>query len=203
MAGILGKKIGMTQVFDQEGRQVQVTAVEAGPCPVLNIRDKSVQLAFDEVKESKLKKPESGLFKKKGISPRRFIKEVVRDPGREYKLGEELKVDMFKAGDYVDVTGISIGKGFAGGMKRWGWHGGPQTHGSMSHRRVGSIGSSAWPSRVWRGHHMPGHMGDATVTTQNLKVVNIIPEENLMLLKGSVPGCKNGYLVIRKAKKKK
>jgi len=203
MAGILGKKIGMTQVFDQEGRQVQVTAVEAGPCPVLNIRDKSVQLAFDEVKESRLKKPESGLFKKKGISPRRFIKEVVRDPGREYKLGEELKVDMFKAGDYVDVTGISIGKGFAGGMKRWGWHGGPQTHGSMSHRRVGSIGSSAWPSRVWRGHHMPGHMGDATVTTQNLKVVNIILEENLMLLKGSVPGCKNGYLVIRKAKKKK
>jgi len=203
MAGILGKKIGMTQVFDQEGRQVQVTAVEAGPCPVLNIRDKSVQLAFDEVKESRLKKPESGLFKKKGISPRRFIKEVVRDPGREYKLGEELKVDMFKAGDYVDVTGISIGKGFAGGMKRWGWHGGPQTHGSMSHRRVGSIGSSAWPSRVWRGHHMPGHMGDATVTTQNLKVVNIIPEENLILLKGSVPGCKNGYLVIRKAKKKK
>ena len=203
MAGILGKKIGMTQVFDQEGRQVQVTAVEAGPCPVLNIRDKSVQLAFDEVKESKLKKPESGLFKKKGISPRRFIKEVVRDPGREYKLGEELKVDMFKAGDYVDVTGTSIGKGFSGGMKRWGWHGGPQTHGSMSHRRVGSIGSSAWPSRVWKGHHMPGHMGVATVTTQNLKVVNIIPEENLMLLKGSVPGCKNGYLVIRKAKKKK
>jgi len=203
MAGILGKKIGMTQIFDQEGRQVQVTAVEAGPCPVLNIRDKSVQLAFDEVKESKLKKPESGLFKKKGISPRRFIKEVVRDPGREYKLGEELKVDMFKAGDYVDVTGTSIGKGFAGGMKRWGWHGGPQTHGSMSHRRVGSIGSSAWPSRVWTGHHMPGHMGAATVTTQNLKVVNIIPEENLMLLKGSVPGCKNGYLVIRKAKKKK
>jgi large subunit ribosomal protein L3 len=159
--------------------------------------------AFDEVKESKLKKPESGLFKKKGISPRRFIKEVFRDPAREYKLGEELKVDMFKAGDYVDVTGTSIGKGFAGGMKRWGWHGGPQTHGSMSHRRVGSIGSSAWPSRVWKGHHMPGHMGAATVTTQNLKVVNIIPEENLMLLKGSVPGCNNGYLVIRKAKKKK
>lgn len=203
MATILGKKLGMTQIFNDNGRLVSVTAIEAGPCWVLNIKDKSIQLAFDEVKESKVSKPILGRFKKIGIRPRKFIKEVTRDLSREYKLGEELKVDVFKKGDYVDVTGVSLGKGFAGGMKRWGWHGGPKTHGSMSHRRIGSIGSSTSPGRVWKGHHLPGHMGVKRVTIQNLQVIKTDLEKNLLLVEGSVPGHKNSYLVIRKAKKKK
>lgn len=202
MTGILGKKIGMTQIFNQDGRRLTVTVIEAGPCPVLSIKERSIELAFDEVKESKLSKPILGRFKKAGISPRKFIKQLDRDLSREYKCGEELKVDLFKAGDYVDVTGTSIGKGFAGGMKRWGWHGGPKSHGSMSHRRMGSTGSSAAPSRVFRGHHQAGHMGVDKVTVQNLKVVKADIEKNLLLLEGAVPGAKNNYLVIRKAKKK-
>jgi len=203
MTGLLGKKIGMTQVFSEDGRRVTVTVIEAGPCPVLSIKEKSVQLAFDEIKETKANKPALGLFKKIGITPRRFIKEIPRELTKEYKVGEELKVDLFKAGDYVDVTGISIGKGFQGGMKRWGWHGGPKTHGSTSHRRVGSIGSSTTPGRVWKGHHMPGHMGAERVTMQNLKVVKSDAEKNLLLVEGAVPGHKNSYLEIKQAKKRK
>lgn len=192
----------MTQVFTEDGRRVSTTAIEAGPCAILSIKDKSIQLGFDEIKESKVKKPLLGIFKKIGIGPRKFIKEVVRDISYEYKVGEELKVDLFKAGDFVDVTGISIGKGFQGGMKRWGWHGGPQTHGSMSHRRVGSVGSSTSPGRVWKGHHLPGHMGADRVTMQNIKVIKTDLEKNLLLVQGGVPGHNNGYLIIRKAKKK-
>lgn len=202
MTGLLGKKLGMTQVFADDGRLVSVTAIEAGPCPVLGIKDKSIQLGFGEIKESKVNKPMLGWFKKIGTGPCRFIKEVVKDLSREYKLGEELKVDLFKAGDYVDVTGISIGKGFSGGMKRWGWHGGPKTRGSTSHRRVGSIGSSTSPGRVWKGHHMPGHMGVDRVTVQNLRVIKTDLENNLLLVEGAVPGHKNSYLIIKKAIKK-
>ena len=202
MTAILGKKIGMTQVFAEDGRRVSITAIEAGPCAILSIKDKSIQLGFDEIKESKVKKPLLGIFKKIGIGPCKFIKEVVRDVSYEYKVGEELKVDLFKAGDFVDVTGISIGKGFQGGMKRWGWHGGPQTHGSTSHRRVGSIGSSTTPGRVWKGHHLPGHMGADRVTIQNIRVIKTDLEKNLLLVQGGVPGYNNGYLIIRKAKKK-
>jgi large subunit ribosomal protein L3 len=203
MTGILGKKIGMTQIFTEDGKMVCVTAIEAGPCPVLEVRGANIQLGFDLIKkESRLKKPILGQFKKRQIAPCKLIREVLKDPAKEYKVGEEIKADLFKAGDFVDVTGISLGKGFQGGMKRWNWHGGPQTHGSTSHRRVGSIGSSTTPGRVWKGHHMPGHMGSCTVTIQNLKVVKIDPENNLLLVKGAVPGYKNGYLVIKIAKKK-
>jgi large subunit ribosomal protein L3 len=202
MAGILGKKIGTTQVFSEEGRLVSVTAIEAGPCPVLAIKEKSVQIGFDLAKESRVKKPIAGFFKKINIAPRKVIKEFLREPSKEYKVGEELKVDLFKPGDFVDITGISIGKGFQGGMKRWHWHGGPQTHGSMSHRRVGSIGSTTTPGRVWKGHHLPGHMGAKRVTLQNLRVIKADPQNNLLLVKGSVPGYKNSYLIIKKAKNK-
>lgn len=202
MAGILGKKIGTTQVFSEEGRLVSVTAIEAGPCPVLAIKEKSVQIGFDLAKESRVKKPIAGFFKKINIAPRKVIKEFLREPSKEYKVGEELKVDLFKPGDFVDITGISIGKGFQGGMKRWHWHGGPQTHGSMSHRRVGSIGSTTTPGRVWKGHHLPGHMGAKRVTLQNLRVIKADPQNNLLLVKGSVTGYKNSYLIIKKAKNK-
>jgi large subunit ribosomal protein L3 len=203
MTGILGKKLGMTQVFTEDGRRVSVTAIEAGPCPVLSVGEKSVQLGFDAASEKRMKKPLLGYFKKINISPKKIIREVSKDPAKEYKVGEELKVDLFKAGDFVDIVGISKGKGFQGGMKRWHWSGGPMTHGSTSHRRVGSLGSSTTPGRVWKGHHLPGHMGDARVTVQNLRVAKVDLENNLLLVKGAVPGGKNSYLVINQAKKKK
>lgn len=203
MAEILGKKIGMTQIFSEEGNLVTVTALEAGPCCVLSVNEKSIQLGFEAIKERNLKRPVAGYFKKLNITCRRWIRQVSKDPQKEYKVGEELKADVFKAGDFVDITGTSIGKGFQGGMKRWHWHGGPQTHGSTSHRRVGSMGSTTTPGRVWKGHHLPGHMGVARVTVQNLKVVKVDAANNLLLVKGAIPGHKNGYVIIRRAKKKK
>jgi large subunit ribosomal protein L3 len=203
MTAILGKKLGMTQIFSGDGNIVDVTAIEAGPCPILAVKDESLQLGFEEIKESKLRKPVAGYFKKIKVSPRKFIREIKKDTGVEYQVGQELKVDQFKEGDLVDVTGISKGKGFQGGMKRWHWHGGPMTHGSMSHRRVGSIGSTTTPGRVWRGHHMPGHMGNKQATLLYLKVAKVDAENNLLLLKGAVPGGKNSYLVIRKSRKQK
>lgn len=202
MIGILGKKIGMTQVFTDDGKSVGVTAVEAGPCPVLAVKEKSLQLGFDAVEEKKLRKPQAGYFKKLNIAPRKLIGEVSKETGKDYKVGEELKADLFKTGDFVDVTGISRGKGFQGGMKRWHWNGGPMTHGSTSHRRVGSIGSSTTPGRVFKGHHMPGHMGAVKVTVQNLKVAKVDVENNILLIEGAVPGHKNTYLLIRRAVKK-
>jgi len=203
MITLLGKKIGMTNIFSEKGEMLGVTAIEAGPCPVLAVKDKNIQLGFDTVKEKHVKKPISGYFKKLNIAPRKLIREFSKELNKEYKVGEELKVDLFKPGDFVDVTGTSIGKGFQGGMKRWHWHGGPMSHGSTSRRRIGSIGSSTTPGRVFRGHHLPGHMGNTGVTTQNLKVVKVDVENNLILVKGSVPGHKNSYVIVNKAKKKK
>jgi large subunit ribosomal protein L3 len=202
MNAILGKKIGMTQIFTEDGNMVAVTAIEAGPCVVLAVKDKNVQLGFEATKEKKLKKPQAGYFKKLNVSPCKIIREVARDPSKEYKVGDQVKVDLFKNGDFVDITGTSKGKGFAGGMKRWHWQGGPRTHGSTSHRRVGSIGSSTTPGRVFRGHHMPGHMGANRATTQNLKVVKVDLEKNILLVKGAVAGCNNSYLLIKRARKK-
>lgn len=203
MIALLGKKIGMTQVFTDDGKLISVTAIEAGPCPVLAVKENRIQLGFDLVKENRLKKPLLGYFKKANIAPRKFIREILKEPDKEYKAGEELKVDLFNPGDFVDITGTSKGKGFQGGMKRWNWKGASQTHGSTSHRRVGSIGSSTTPGRVWKGHHLPGHMGVSKVTLQNLQVIKVVLESNLLLVKGAVPGNKNSYLIIKRAKKKK
>jgi large subunit ribosomal protein L3 len=203
MVGILGKKIGMTQVFAGEKKDmISVTAIEAGPCPILAVKENNIQLGFGLSSEKRLKKPQAKFFAKLNIAPQKLIREVTKEAGKEYKVGEEMKVDIFKAGDFVDVTGTSLGKGFQGGMKRWHWKGGPQTHGSMSHRRIGSLGSSTTPGRVWKGHHLPGHMGACRVTVQNLEVVKVDVENNLILVKGAVPGYKNNYLIIKKAKKK-
>ncbi len=202
MTGILGKKIGMTQIFTDDGAMVAVTAIEAGPCVVLAVKEKNIQLGFESAEEKRVKKPQKGYFKKLNIAPRRIIREVAKAPGKEYKIGDEVKVDLFKVGDFVDITGTSKGKGFQGGMKLWNWHGGPQTHGSMSHRRVGSLGSSTTPGRVWKGHHLPAHMGANRTTTQNLKVVKIDCEKNILLVKGAVAGSNNSYLVIKRAIKK-
>jgi large subunit ribosomal protein L3 len=198
----LGKKIGMTQVFGQDGKVASVTVIEAGPCVVMAVGDKNVKVGFGDVKENKLKKPQREEFKKLNLSAKRTIRELrIADKGA-FKVGDEIKVDIFKDGDFVDVIGTSIGKGFAGGMKRWGWMGTPMTHGSMSHRRIGSIGASSDPSRVVKGKTMPGHMGHARVTTQNLKVIKVDAANNLLVVRGAVPGPKNGLLEIRKAIKK-
>ncbi len=200
--GLIGKKIGMTQVFSDDKR-IPVTAIEAGPCFVLAKNDKKVQLGFEEVKESKLKKPQREFFKKSKIKFLRYIREFAQDASTDYQIGQELKANLFSEGDFVDITGISIGKGFQGGVKRWHWHGGPMTHGSMSHRRIGSISSSSDPSRVFKGHHLPGHMGMDRVTVKNLKVIKIDAENNLMLVKGAVPGHRDGLLTINLSRKKK
>jgi len=202
MIGLIGKKVGMTQVFTADNSHAGVTAIEAGPCPILMIKDKNIQLGFELAAEKGLKKPQAGFFKKLNILPRKVIKDISKEANVEYKVGDELKVDLFAEGDFVDVSGISIGKGFQGGMKRWHWKGGPRTHGSTSHRRVGSVGSTTTPGRVWKGHHMPGHMGAEKVTVQNLKVIRVDLANNILLVEGGVPGYKNGYLVITKAKKK-
>jgi len=192
----------MTQVFADDGAMVAVTAIEAGPCVVLAVKDKNVQLGFDPAKEKKLKKPQLGYFKKLNIPAVKLVREMPRELSQEYKVGEQLKADLFKSGDFVDVTGISKGKGFQGGMKLWNWQGGPMTHGSTSHRRVGSMGSTTTPGRVWKGHHLPAHMGANRTTTQNLKVIKVDAENNILLVKGAVAGCNNGYLLISTALKK-
>jgi len=203
MIALLGKKIGMTQLFNEAGDKVSVTVIEAGPCAVMAVRPKAVQLGFDAAKERSLRKPELGYFKKLGITPRSFVREVVSDNAAEVKVGDEIKADIFACGDFVDITGVSKGKGFQGGMKRWHWGGGPGSHGHTTHRRVGSIGSSTTPGRVFRGHHMPGHMGSDRVTTQNLMVVRVDAANNLLVVKGAVPGHNDSYCIIRTAKKKK
>ncbi len=202
ISGLIGKKLGMTQIFDRDGNIIPVTVVTTGPCFVLKLMDAplKVALGFEAVKESRVNKPMMGTFKKAGVNPCRFIREFRSSDNKDYKVGQEIKADLFKPGEYVDVTGISIGKGFQGGMKRWNWSGGPAAHGSMHHRRVGSIGASTDPSRVLRGTHMPGHMGMDRVTVKGLRVMHVDVEQNLVLLRGAVPGHKNGVITINKSK---
>ena len=202
--GILGRKLGMTQIFDQ-GRAIPVTIIQAGPCAVVQRKSKDVdgyeaiQLGFDIIKENRLSKPRLNHLKKANAKPMRFIREIRGE--FPYKSGDEIKVDIFKEGEYVDVAGISKGKGFAGGMKRWGWKGGGASHGSMSHRRIGSVGPGTSPGRVFKGKTMPGHMGFERVTIQNLKVIKVDGENELLLVKGAVPGINGGYILIIKSKK--
>lgn len=200
--GILGKKLGMTQMFTEEGSYVPVTVIEAGPCPVLKVLNGRVLLGFGDRKEKNTPKPEQGFYKKINVKPKAFVKEILFDLYDKIVTGQEVTVDVFKEKDFVDITGISIGKGFQGGVKRWHWAGGPSGHGSMHHRRVGSIGGSSYPSRIWKGLHLPGRMGNKKKTVQNLEVVKIYKDKNLMLVKGPVPGADNGYLEIKIAKKK-
>ncbi len=209
MSGILGKKIDMTQVFGEDGQIIPVTVIAGGPCSVLQIKTResdgydAIQLGFEDIKELKLSKPLRGKFKKSKVAPKKFIKEIYVPEPKTYHLGQNIDVAIFAPGDFVDIVGISKGRGFQGGVKRWGWSGGPKSHGSMSHRAPGSIGASAFPSRVFKGHHLPGHMGNQRITVQNLEVIKVDKENNLLVVKGSVPGHKNSYLLIKKSKKKK
>lgn len=207
--GILGKKIGMTQIYTEDGRVVPSSVIEAGPCSVVQIKNKdkdgyfAVQLGFSEKKESRTSKPLLGHFKKAKVKPVSILREIRINEKDEYKVGQQIKADIFNPGDYVDVTGISIGKGFQGGVKRWHWKGGDKSHGSMHHRAPGSIGASSDPSRVFKGHHLPGRMGGEQKTIQNLKVLKVDAENNFLVVKGAIPGFEGNFLVIRKAKKGK
>ncbi|KAF4516362.1 hypothetical protein B566_EDAN000605 [Ephemera danica] len=202
--GLLGKKLGMTQVFD-ETRLTPVTVIEAGPCRVVTIKTKerdgyeAVQLSYGEVKERKLSRAELGHLKKQQAPASRVLREF--EKVGDVTVGESVTVGMFKKGDWVDVVGISKGKGFQGVVKRHNYAGGPESHGSMFHRHPGSMGASSYPSRVWKGKTLPGHMGAERVTVQRLKVVDSRPEENLLFVRGAIPGATNGLIVVRKSKK--
>jgi large subunit ribosomal protein L3 len=205
--GILGIKLGMTQVFSDDGTAVPCTVLQAGPCVVVQRKTKekdgydAVQLGLVEfIKPQRVNRPLTGHFKKAGLAPMRYVREVrVDDSKEETKTGDRVLVDGFKIGEYVDVTGVSKGKGFQGGVKRWHYRGGDATHGSMFHRAPGGIGASSFPSRVWPGQHFPGHMGHEQKTSKNLRVVKIDAEENLLLVRGAVPGPAGSYIFIRKA----
>ena len=200
---IIGKKIGMTQIFDETGKVIPVTAIEAGPCVIAQIKTvetdgyDAIQLGFGDVKESKVNKPEKGHFSKANVTLKKHLREFRLDSLEGLKVGDELKADVFSVGDSVDIQGTSKGKGFQGVIKRHGQSRGPMGHGSMYHRRPGSMGPTSTPGRVFKGKKLPGHMGRQTVTIQNLDVVAVDLDKNVILVKGSVPGVKGAILKIK------
>ena len=207
--GLIGRKVGMTQVFGDDGNHLPVTVIEAGPCMVVGLRTKenhgydALQLGFG-AKRKHVTKPEAGFFKKVNVPPMRALREVRLEKTEKlagYEIGQPLTVEMFAPGELVDVVGITKGKGFQGGVKRHGWYGGDATHGSMFHRAPGSIGASSDPSRVWPGHKLPGRMGGERRTVLNLSVVRVLPEQNLVLVRGAVPGANGSLVMIRKSVK--
>ncbi|HEY8805013.1 MAG TPA: 50S ribosomal protein L3 [Clostridium sp.] len=205
--GIMGKKLGMTQIFDENRRVVPVTVVEAGPCVVVQLKTiendgyNAIKVGFGEIREKLVNKPMKGQFAKAGTSLKRFVKEFRMDDISGYEVGQEFKADIFAAGDKIDVSGISKGKGFQGCIKRWNQHTGPMSHGSKFHRAVGSMGASSDPSKTFKNKRMPGHMGNVSRTVMNLEVVKVMPEKNIILIKGGIPGPNKGTVIIRNAVK--
>jgi large subunit ribosomal protein L3 len=205
--GLIGRKVGMTQIFAADGNHVPVTVIKAGPCTILGIRKKdthgydALQLGFEPIKKN-VSKPRAGLFKKANVEPTRILQEVRLDKvEKAYEVGQSLTVELFAPGEIVDVVGVTKGRGFQGGVKRHGWLGGEASHGSMFHRAPGSIGASSDPSRVWPGHKLPGRMGGVQRTTLNVSVARVLPEQNLILIRGSVPGPNGALVLIRKSVK--
>ena len=205
--GLIGKKLGMTQIFDEQGKVIPVTVIEAGPCVVAQVKTvetdgyNAIQLGFGDVKESKINKPEKGHFAKSKLTPKKHLREFRLDSVENINVGDELKADTFTAGDQLDIQGTSKGKGFQGVIKRHGQSRGPMGHGSMYHRRPGSMGPTSTPGRVFKGKKLPGHMGVNTVTIQNLQVVRVDLDKNCILVKGSVPGNNGSVIKIRNAVK--
>lgn len=201
--GLIGRKLGMTQIFDEDGLRVPVTVIEAGPCLVVQRRTQdrdgyeAIQLGFGDVSENKINRPLKGHFEKKGLAPKRYLREVRVSNPDQYEVGQELKADVFSVDEYVDVTGISKGKGFQGSIKRHGFGRGPQTHGSRYHRGPGGLSGSATPARVFKGRKMPGRMGGERVSGRGLRVVKVDPERNLLFVRGSVPGARGSYVMVR------
>ena len=202
---ILGRKIGMTQVWDEDDNVVPVTVILAGPCTVSQVKTKAtdgyeaVQIGFGDIKAKKVNKPMAGHFAKSGVEPMRYLREVRVEDASEYKPGDQVTVADFADVKSVDVIGTSKGKGFQGTIKRWNFARGPMTHGSRNQRKPGSIGQCAYPARVRKGLHMAGHMGDERVTVKNLKLVRVDADQNLLLVKGAVPGAKNALVQVRMA----
>lgn len=201
--GLIGRKIGMTQIFDEKGNVIPVTVIEAGPCVVAQVKTaetdgyNAIQLGFGEVKDKHINKPEAGHFAKAKLANKKHLREFRLEDITSYKVGDEVKLDIFEAGERIDVQGTSKGKGFQGVIKRHGQHRGPMGHGSMYHRRPGSMGSTSTPGRVFKGKKLPGHMGKVTVTIQNLDVVRVDTDKNVLLVKGSVPGPKGAILKVK------
>jgi large subunit ribosomal protein L3 len=204
---ILGRKIGMTQIFDESGKVVPVTVIEAGPCVVVQKKTveidgyNAIKVGFGDIREKLVSKPIKGQFKKANVTLRRYLREFRLEDITGYEVGNEIKADIFSAGDMIDVTGTSKGKGFSGVIKRWHSARGPETHGSKFHRAVGSMGASSDPSRTWKNKHMPGHMGNKKSTMINLTVAKVYGDRNLILVRGAVPGPKKGLVIIRNAVK--
>ena len=204
---ILATKVGMTEIFDEDGVLTPVTVLLAGPCVVTQVKTAekdgydAVQVGFSDIREKLLNKPEKGQFDKAGVSYKRYLKEFRFENAADYAVQQEIKADIFSAGDKVDASAVSKGKGYQGAIKRFGQHRGPMAHGSKYHRHAGSNGSCSDPSRVFKGKHMPGHMGSVKVTVQNLEVVRVDAENNLLLVKGSVPGPKQSLVTIRETVK--
>ena len=202
---ILAKKVGMTQIFNEAGELVPVTVLQAGPCVVTQVKTiendgyEAVQVGFEDIREKLVNKPVKGMFDKAGVSYKRYVREFKLEG--EYSVKDEIKVDVFEAGDKIDATAIAKGKGFQGAIKRHGQSRGPMAHGSKYHRHAGSNGSCSTPSRVFKGKKMPGHMGGKKVTTQNLEVVRVDAEKNLLLVKGAVPGHKKSLVTIKESVK--
>ena len=204
---ILATKVGMTQIFNEEGMLIPVTVLQAGPCVVTQVKTEendryaSVQVGFGEIREKLVNKPEKGHFEKAGVDVKRFLKEFRFENAAEYEVGQEIKADIFADGDHIDVTAISKGKGFQGAIKRHGQSRGPMTHGSKYHRHAGSNGAASDPSKVAKGKKMPGLMGNGQVTVQNLEIVRVDTENNLLLVKGAVPGPKKSLVTIKETVK--
>lgn len=204
---ILGKKLGMTQLFCDDGKMIPVTVVEAGPCSVVQKKTvekdgySAIQIGYGDKKEKNTNKPTKGHFAKAGVAVKRYLRELKLDNAEEMNVGDIIKADVFEAGELLDVTGTSKGHGYVGTIKRWGTHRGPMTHGSHYHRGPGSLGACSSPSRVYKGKKLPGHYGVDRVTIQNLDLVKVDTERNLLLIKGSVPGPKGGLLIIKNAVK--
>jgi len=205
--GILGRKLGMTQIFDENGKIIPVTVIEAGPCVVVQKKTvekdgyDAIQVGFDDIREKLANKPKKGHFAKAGASLKRFVKEFRLEDTSSYEVGQEIKADVFAAGEKIDVSGVSKGKGFQGTIKRWNAHRGPMSHGSKFHRAVGSMGASSSPSRTFKNKKLPGHMGNVNTTVLNLQVAKVMPEKNIILIKGGVPGPNKGFVVIRNSVK--
>ena len=205
MKAIIGRKVGMSQIFDEKGHVIPVTVIEAGPCVVTQKKTsekdgyEAVQLGYEDIREAKLSKPELGHLNKAGVSPKKYLREFDLDNASELELGAIIKADTFKSGDFVDVTGTSKGHGYTGVIKRWNASRGRMTHGGGPvHRHAGSMGSTTDPSRIFKGTGGPGQMGGEQVKVLNLRVLKVIPESNLILVKGSIPGAKGAYLTIEK-----
>ena len=205
--GIIGRKIWMTQIFDEKGNVIPVTVIEAGPCVVAQVKTvetdgyDAIQLGFGEIKDKHINKPEKGHFAKAKLANKKHLREFRLDSLEGIKVGDELKADVFEAGDKIDVQGTSKGKGFQGVIKRHGQHRGPMGHGSMYHRRPGSMGSTSTPGRVFKGKKLPGHMGVQKITIQNLEIIKVDMDKNVLLVKGSVPGPKGAILKIKSSVK--